>query len=730
MKTTFYPMVLLIAVLLSTLTGIHAQTWTTLNPKPTYETLWDVSFPSPDTGYVAGNNSTIFRTTDGGQNWEKLLFPTPDWQIRGINFISNNTGFITREDGVYKTTDAGESWEFVDIDIITGLEKTWFLNDTVGFAFGFYSALAKTIDGGESWEVLGFSFNEENYYDAIGFADLQTGYIVGKKKFTGEAPVCRRTDDGGQTWTDVEVSNRIETVKGLAVLGPDELWIGAGNSFPNPDTIGADALAFHSVDGGATWQTHVIGLSHTSLGIEGIEFLNPDEGRILNRNHLYTTEDGGLTWSDTYQNGTENQYWVFSAFACLHDQLIYFVGDGPTLVKTTDLGSTFMSLIDGPTSSFSSICFTDSLHGCVGGYKQFGFGPSAFYTEDGGDSWFEASFDTSMYSSQVFDIEFLNTQIGWAVGYTTSPYKTIDGGKNWAYTPTGFDDWFREISIPDQQHIFIAANNGKVIRSTDQGNSWHDISPGIPNYQLQGGFTFISPTTGYLALFDNIKETGKLIKTIDGGTTWFDVYYGYDDPLASLSFSDTDHGVISLSSGEVLITTDGGSTWAVAEIANPAPVDYLKLFDETNGVATIGDHFVAQTHDGGLTFEIIYTGMNGWPEFWRNSFFIDENTGWSCGRGGMIRKYISNTTAISENEYPNSGNEKVLHFYPNPTTGEIWIDNDDVKVVTIFDLSGKQIETISNNESGFCDLSNLESGIYILQIEDAGGIKSAKVIKH
>ncbi len=728
-KTTGYFVALLIAILLIAPTKTYAQSWITQNPKPTYQTLWDVSFPSADTGYVAGNNSTLFRTTDGGESWEKLSYPTPDWQIRGINFINNNTGFITREHGVYKTTDGGETWDFVDIDIITGLEKTWFLNDTVGFAFGFYSAIAKTIDGGESWEVLSFSFNEENYYDAIGFADLQTGYIVGKKKFTGEEPVCRRTTDGGHTWTNIEVSARIETVKGLAVLGPEELWIGAGNSFPNPDTLGADALAFHSVDGGGNWHPYVVGLSHSSMGVEEIEFLNPDEGRILNRNHLYTTNDGGQTWNDTYQNGTENQYWTFSAFDCLPNETIYFAGNGPTLVKTTDLGLNFTSLIEGPTNNFNSIFFTDTLHGCVGGHKQFGMSPSIFYTEDGGANWLQASFDTTTFSTRIADLAFVNSQTGWAVGFGDTPCKTNDGGKTWTYKPTGFDHYFKAISIPDGQHIFIATYEGNVIMSDDQGNLWQDISPGVANQKLEGGFTFVSPATGYIALREFNTNIGKLLKTSDGGANWTEINYVFDDPLVSLSFADADHGIISLSNGQVLATADGGSTWSIAEITNSTAVEYLKLFDENTGVATIAGDFVAITSDGGQTFETVYAGSNAWPSPTRNSFFLDEYTGWGCSSSGMIAKYTAMPTTISENEPSNTSGNKHLHIYPNPTSGKIHMDEPEITTLHIFSLEGVLIKLFNKPQPGEYDLSGLRPGIYILKAETGKGIFSSKLIK-
>jgi len=732
MKTQSFLSLFFIAILINVSAIVFAQNWALLNPKPTQIGLWDVDFPSPDTGYIVGNNSLLMRTIDGGETWEDLEFPAPGTQLRNINFINNNKGFIAYDNIIYTSHDAGETWEIVNVDILTGLWETYFYNDTIGFAFGYYCAIAKTVDGGESWEKLNFSIAEDHVYDAIGFANEQTGYVVGRSTFIGNEPICRRTDDGGETWVDIEVSGRIEFIKGLSVLGPDELWIGAGNGIYNPDTMGVDALVFNTVDGGESWNTHVIGISNSGHAIEDIEFINQNEGRVLNINRLYTTSDGGESWKSYYTHGTDNQFWRFSAFSCLDTQTIYFAGDGPTLVKTTDAGENFSSLVEGQTNALSCIYFTDTLHACIGSRKSFGGTSKLFYTGDGGENWQEAEIDTSNYSMNIYDLGFSTPETGWAVGNGIGPYKTIDGGMSWAYSPTGFEYWLKEISMPDLQHIYIADLSARVIKSADQGNSWTDVSPEINDFRLQGGIDFPDNTTGYMALTDSDNlEIGKLLKTVDGGISWTEVDYGYDCNLMSISFINAETGLISLDNEKVLVTIDGGESWAESEIDMPSKIRYLQMFDETKAVATNGEDYLAQTYDGGITFETIYTtGYVTWPYSDNHYFFLDETKGWACGKNGMIMRYDATTTGIVPfgQNLTEIAPENV--FFPNPSNGEINILDPNYTSLTIVDMDGKLIKAFDSNSGEKIDISGLKPGLYIVTVYSKTSVRQQKLVKH
>jgi hypothetical protein len=67
-----------------------------------------------------------------------------------------------------------------------------------------------------------------------------------------------------------------------------------------------------------------------------------------------------------------------------------------------------------------------------------------------------------------------------------------------------------------------------------------------------------------------------------------------------------------------------------------------------------------------------------------------------------------------------------INVYPNPVEkGDfLKVNYEEVKVLHLFDLYGKELLKNSNN---LINTSNLEQGIYLLQIETSTGIKSVKV---
>ncbi|PWH83925.1 hypothetical protein DIS18_05065 [Algibacter marinivivus] len=70
--------------------------------------------------------------------------------------------------------------------------------------------------------------------------------------------------------------------------------------------------------------------------------------------------------------------------------------------------------------------------------------------------------------------------------------------------------------------------------------------------------------------------------------------------------------------------------------------------------------------------------------------------------------------------------------YPNPTynTWTIKTDNIQIQTISVFDVLGKQVLSLSPNTSEVeVDASNLKSGLYFAQIKTATGIDSIKLIK-
>src|SRR4030095_1760395 len=85
--------------------------------------LYSVYFINDNTGFLGSSRNLsqpnprggeIIRTTDGGSNWQRVLFDST-FRVKGFCFLDNNTGFavggyFSMQGLMYKTTNSGLNW--------------------------------------------------------------------------------------------------------------------------------------------------------------------------------------------------------------------------------------------------------------------------------------------------------------------------------------------------------------------------------------------------------------------------------------------------------------------------------------------------------------------------------------------------------------------------------------------------------------------------------------------
>lgn len=163
---------------------------TNLIPDPS---LSDVFFIDSSIAYALGKS--VWKTIDGGNNWTKLydFAPTTGWN--SLSFINEQTGWISKQEGVYKTINGGKDWQRLNTDTIN-LDQggaIFFLNSDTGYISN-NTSIEKTVDGGASWNKV-FVCSSSFYHD-IHFVSEKVGYIT-------DGPRIFKTPDGGNTWTKV-----------------------------------------------------------------------------------------------------------------------------------------------------------------------------------------------------------------------------------------------------------------------------------------------------------------------------------------------------------------------------------------------------------------------------------------------------------------------------------------------------------------------------------------------
>lgn len=89
-------------------TNDAGYTWSTaLDIAPTFRYL---EFPTPLTGYLSCNGGIVYKTIDGGLNWNALSAPGSN-DLVSSSFVNDSLGFFAGDNGtIIRTTDGGITW--------------------------------------------------------------------------------------------------------------------------------------------------------------------------------------------------------------------------------------------------------------------------------------------------------------------------------------------------------------------------------------------------------------------------------------------------------------------------------------------------------------------------------------------------------------------------------------------------------------------------------------------
>ena len=303
---------------------------------------------NPDLVYVAalghafGPNDErgVYRSKDGGQSWEKVLFRSEKagaidlamdlanprilyatiWEAYR-NFWSLSSG--GPDSSIYKSSDGGDTWtEITDNpglpDGIKGKmgvavspvkpERVWAIIEAEEDKAGLYGS----EDGGNTWKLL--TDNRDLiarpwYYCHI-YADPQdadTVYILNLKMW--------KSTDGGRTFTEITTPHGDN----------HDLWIDP--NFPNRMVEGNDGGACVSYNGGESWSTiyNQLTAQYYHVAVDN-QFPYRVYGTQQDNSSISVpsaSEKGAILWSDCYPAGTGE-----SGYIAVHpeDPNIVYVG--------------------------------------------------------------------------------------------------------------------------------------------------------------------------------------------------------------------------------------------------------------------------------------------------------------------------------------------------------------------------------------------------------------------
>lgn len=148
-----------------------------------------VFFINKDTGWIAGNEGVIVRTTNGSMtptsavNWISSLDTTlTKVHVKSLFFLNATDGWacgtLNSKGVILKTIDGGVSWTTsTTSNTINDLRSIFFISKDTGWVAGTMGGILHTTDGGDSWtnQVSGVTTSLNRIY----FTDSQNGWAVG-----------------------------------------------------------------------------------------------------------------------------------------------------------------------------------------------------------------------------------------------------------------------------------------------------------------------------------------------------------------------------------------------------------------------------------------------------------------------------------------------------------------------------------------------------------------------
>jgi photosystem II stability/assembly factor-like uncharacterized protein len=596
----------------------------------------------------------VYKTTDGGKTWVNIglkdsrhigsviVHPrNPD--IAFVAALGHAYGPNT-ERGVFRTTDGGKTWEKVLYkDDKTGAIDVVFdpRNPNVLFAAlyevrrtpwsmssgGPGSGLYRSNDGGATWKHLEGKGLPGGILGRIGVsvsgADSNRVYALVEAKEGG----LFRSDDGGDSWAKINEDQRLT----------QRAWYFT-HIFADPKT--ADTVyvlntgAFRSTDGGKSLT--LLPAPHGDHHGLWIDPINPQ--RMINGNDGGATisVDGGKTWTPQTNQPTAQFYHVAT-----DNQFLYYV---------------YGAQQDNSTVAIASR--TDD--GYIGRQHWYdvGGGESGYVVPDprdanivyaGSGGGILTRFDKRTMQEQditVWPVDYsghgakdMKFRMGWTEPIVLSPHnpdvlytgaemvlKSTDHGRSWtAISPdltrndkskqesSGgpitkdntsveyYDTVFTIAESPVQKDLlWVGTDDGLIQVSRDGGKSWNNVTPkGLPEWSLVSMVEASphDPGTAYVAVdchkLDDLKP--YVYKTADYGKTWAGLVNGIPDgAYVHAVREDTKQKGILYAGTEtgVFISFDDGAHWQSLQLNLPmSPIHDLVLKNDDLVVATHGRSF-------------------------------------------------------------------------------------------------------------------------------------------
>lgn len=560
----------------------------------------------------------VFRTTDGGRNWQRVLFVNPDTGCSGMSMDPKNPDLML----------AG-TWEVV--------MHTWAM-----FSGGPGSGVYRSRDGGATWQRLDHAGLPKS---PLGKIDVAIAPSDSKRMFaliqTPNQGSLWRSDDAGESWRVVSWDRRL--------IGRAGFYIRLEVNPQNPDEVLIANSSFHrSTDGGLTFppgggrcgDCHDIWIDPTN----GDHWVVTDDGGLnFTRDHAKTFQHVSLPIGQMYHVAIDEQvpYWIYSNRQ--DDGTMRGRADSPIRVPNVPSYEAAQGLRPVPpvTSTFwrspSAVPWQPDLGGCESGFTIPTPGnPDIIWATCYGNE--VTRFDHRLGRARsvspwihTLDSEpnKLKYRCHWSPPLAFDPFeketvyygcqvifKTSDQGQTWSVISPDLStqdpsrivssggivgdnlgQFYGEVvfaiapSRIQKGLIWAGTNDGLIWNTIDGGRSWNNVTKNVTGLPVWGTIRRIEPSrfdagTAYVAVDYHLMDNRDpfIYKTADYGLTWKKISDGLpkNHPLAyvlNVAENPNRKGMLFAGTGNAFYySMNDGQTWTQFKDGLPAaPVTWIEV---------------------------------------------------------------------------------------------------------------------------------------------------------
>lgn len=244
--------------------------------------------------------------------------------------------------------------------------------------------------------------------------------------------------------------------------------------------------------------------------------------------------------------------------------------------------------------------------------------------------WFA---QTPGVSSDLYDIEFVSLNTGYAVGVGGKILKTIDGGYSWTQQTSGTTLTLFDCEFESELLGRVCGAGGLVLRTSDGGTTWTPtvILPANEFHAIH----FFTTTNGYVAGKNTTTGMAEIYYTTNGGVSFTGIAPpGGMTNIIDLVFANLNQGLV-MDQWNLYYTTNAGLAWAPISIATSFARNKVEIFNATNGWMVGDEGSIFFSGSSGTSWTAQNSGVS---ENLYGISIVDVNTIYVCGEGGLILK--------------------------------------------------------------------------------------------